>query len=292
MILFLDLAANRKGEINENYARELMELFTLGADRGAYTEDDVRELARSLSGWRYDWSQELGAHNFRWDEQDRWDPGYKTVFGKRGALDVGGRRADGRRARQAPVVLRRQALELLHPDAARRGDGGRPRGALQGLGLPDPARCWRRSSAPRSSTTGPRMVKPPIVLIAGMLRARKRGITDNSWSWVSSGAGQRVYYPPDVAGWDDKRWLDTNTTLRALGGGLLRARRRHRGSQLGHGLPGRDTRGRGGQGARVLGRPRPDRHRRRPRCWTSRAARSRPRARRGSARSARTRCAS
>ena len=61
--------------------------------------------------------------------------------------------------------------------------------------------------------SGPRMVKPPIVLIAGMLRARKRGITDNSWSWVSSGAGQRVYYPPDVAGWDDKRWLDTNTTL-------------------------------------------------------------------------------
>jgi hypothetical protein len=46
-----------------------------------------------------------------------------------------------------------------------------------------------------------------------MLRARRRGITDNLWSWVLSGAGQRVYYPPDVAGWDDKRWLDTNTTL-------------------------------------------------------------------------------
>jgi uncharacterized protein (DUF1800 family) len=60
---------------------------------------------------------------------------------------------------------------------------------------------------------GARMVKPPIVLIAGMLRARRRGITNNTWSWVSSGAGQRVYYPPDVAGWDDKRWLDTSTTL-------------------------------------------------------------------------------
>jgi len=46
-----------------------------------------------------------------------------------------------------------------------------------------------------------------------MLRARKRGITHNSWSWVLPGTGQRLYYPPDVAGWDDKRWLDTNTTL-------------------------------------------------------------------------------
>ena len=71
-----------------------------------------------------------------------------------------------------------------------------------------------------------------------MLRARKRGITDNSWSWVSSGAGQRVYYPPDVAGWDDKRWLDTNTTLgrweavsHALGDDTENP-------QLGHGLPG------------------------------------------------------
>ena len=60
---------------------------------------------------------------------------------------------------------------------------------------------------------GPRMVKPPVVLVAGMLRARERGITEGSWTWVLSGAGQRLYYPPDVAGWDDKRWLDTNTTL-------------------------------------------------------------------------------
>ena len=60
---------------------------------------------------------------------------------------------------------------------------------------------------------GPRMVKPPTVFVAGMLRARKRGITTNAWSWVLPGAGQRLYYPPDVAGWDDKRWLDTNTTL-------------------------------------------------------------------------------
>ena len=45
---------------NENYAREMMELFSLGADRGAYTEDDIREQARALTGWRNDWSEDAG----------------------------------------------------------------------------------------------------------------------------------------------------------------------------------------------------------------------------------------
>src|SRR6185436_8230106 len=58
---------------------------------------------------------------------------------------------------------------------------------------------------------GPRMTKPPVVQLAGMLRARDRSIADESWVWLAEGAGQRLYHPPDVAGWDDKRWLDSNT---------------------------------------------------------------------------------
>ena len=61
----------------------MMELFSLGADRGAYTEDDIREQARALTGWRYDWSGEDGAHNFRFDPK-RHDSGIKTVFGRAG----------------------------------------------------------------------------------------------------------------------------------------------------------------------------------------------------------------
>ena len=56
---------------------------------------------------------------------------------------------------------------------------------------------------------GPRMIKPPIVQIAGMLRARKSGITTDAWSWISDDAGQRLFRPPNVAGWDEERWLDT-----------------------------------------------------------------------------------
>jgi len=52
MLLWLSGVDNEKGSPNENYGRELMELFTLGADRRAYTEHDVREQARALTGFR------------------------------------------------------------------------------------------------------------------------------------------------------------------------------------------------------------------------------------------------
>ena len=49
MLIWLDAPSNRKGHPNENLARELMELFSLGI--GHYTEDDVKEAARALTGW-------------------------------------------------------------------------------------------------------------------------------------------------------------------------------------------------------------------------------------------------
>ena len=67
MLVFLDGIYNDKYEPNENYAREMMELFSLGADRGAYTEDDVREMARALSGWTADWAEGSGLQNFRFE---------------------------------------------------------------------------------------------------------------------------------------------------------------------------------------------------------------------------------
>ena len=86
MLIFLNGIDNDRDYPNENYGRELMELFTLGADRGAYSEDDVRELARALTGWRADWSEARGLHNFRFDER-HWDPNFKTVFGADGKFN-------------------------------------------------------------------------------------------------------------------------------------------------------------------------------------------------------------
>ena len=74
------------GETVERAGKNPQHRIGAGADRGANTEDDVRELARALTGWRADWSDTEGLINFRFDAT-RWDSGTKTVFGKTGAFD-------------------------------------------------------------------------------------------------------------------------------------------------------------------------------------------------------------
>ncbi len=85
MLLWLSGTENTKWSPNENYARELMELFTLGAGRG-YSERDVREQARALTGFDNDWRRGAGNVNFRYD-RERHDAGTKRIFGKSGAFD-------------------------------------------------------------------------------------------------------------------------------------------------------------------------------------------------------------
>jgi hypothetical protein len=55
------------------------------------------------------------------------------------------------------------------------------------------------------------MIKPPVVQAAGMLRAVGRGIDTEAWAWLCDSAGQYLFLPPNVSGWDDTRWLDTAT---------------------------------------------------------------------------------
>jgi hypothetical protein len=58
---------------------------------------------------------------------------------------------------------------------------------------------------------GPELVTPPVVYNAGLLRAVGRYIDTTAWAWLSAGAGQQLFYPPNVSGWDFTRWLDTST---------------------------------------------------------------------------------
>jgi uncharacterized protein (DUF1800 family) len=55
------------------------------------------------------------------------------------------------------------------------------------------------------------MMKPPVVYTAGLLRAAGRGIDTDGWAWMNGIAGQQLFYPPNVSGWNDDRWLDTAT---------------------------------------------------------------------------------
>src|SRR5262249_33914073 len=75
-----DGVRNRKGAPNENFAREVMELFTLG--EGHYTEQDIKEAARAFTGWSLD--RETGRYVFR---PAMHDYGVKTVLGKTGRFD-------------------------------------------------------------------------------------------------------------------------------------------------------------------------------------------------------------
>ncbi len=208
MLQWLNGGENNKYAPNENYGREMMELFSLGADRGAYSEDDVREQARALTGWRFDWSGSEGAHNFRFDPSLH-DSGAKTIFNRSGNWNW----EDSCRLcvehplhasffldklwsyfvpTPAPEPLRSQLM------ASYVSSGWQIRPILESiLTAPD-------------FYEGPPMVKPPVVQLASMLRAVGRGIDTTAWTWLLEPTGQVLFWPPNVSGWDDSRWLDTS----------------------------------------------------------------------------------
>lgn len=206
MLVWLSGNENTAEGPNENYARELMELFTLGAGNG-YTEDDVREQARALTGWTNDWDDNVGAVRFRFDRELH-DFGRKRIFGKAGNFDW---RDSCRLCLEhpshagffvrklwsyfVPTEPPKKTLTALKRLYVKRGYAIRP--VVEAI-LMHP-----------TFYEGPRLIKPPVVQIAGMLRARRQGITTDDWSWISDEAGQRLFRPPNVSGWDETRWLDT-----------------------------------------------------------------------------------
>jgi len=208
MLVWLSGVDNRKGAPNENYGRELMELFTLGAGKG-YSERDVREQARALTGWTSRWKPGKGQTDFHFDAS-RHDPGTKIIFGKKGAFSW---RDSVELTLHHPAHASFFVTKLwsyfvpVPPDPHTKvgleqlytSGGFEVRPVLEAI-LSHPA-----------LHTGPRMVKPPVVYIAGLLRSLGRGIDTSAWVWLAEGAGQRLFYPPNVGGWDDSRWLDTNT---------------------------------------------------------------------------------
>jgi hypothetical protein len=209
MLVFLNGTSNNKWDPNENYAREMMELFSLGADRGAYSEDDVREMARALTGWRNDWSAELGNHNFRFDPSYH-DTGRKTIFGQSGNWNY-------------EDAVRLCVSHPLHASFFAT--------KLWGYFIPSPPSEATLASLQGLYTSsgysiravveailqhpdfyeGAELLTPPVVYNAGLLRSISRPIDTTSWAWLSANAGQQLFYPPNVAGWDFSRWLDTST---------------------------------------------------------------------------------
>ena len=143
MLAFLDAGVNVKGAPNENFAREIMELFTMGV--GNYTEKDIREAARAFTGWNF------GDLTFVVDP-DKHDDGAKTVLGQSGnfdgveVIDVILAAAGHRR------VHRRQDLSLLRAPGPVTRDAEKRWATSCATTTTRSRRCSRRSSCRRTST--------------------------------------------------------------------------------------------------------------------------------------------
>ena len=211
MLLWLSGAGSTKEAPNENYAREMQELFTLGASDG-YTERDVREHARALTGWTFTWNQDTGQpEDFRFDPKLH-DDGSKTIYGQHGRFGW----KDSLRLvldhPDHPAHLVTRLWSYLCPEPLSRSD----QHAAERLYLASAKQIRPLVEAMLMHPlihAGPRMVKPPIVQIAGMLRGIGRYIDTDAWSWESTLAGQTPFYPPNVGGWEAERWLNTGTWL-------------------------------------------------------------------------------
>ena len=246
MLLWLNGTENVKEAPNENYGREMMELFTLGADRGAYTEEDVRQQARVADRLAEPLGPEPRRLRLPLRPARSTTTGIKTVFHKQRRVRLEELVPAVRREPDARLVLRRTSSGAT---SSRRRRTSRRRPALEAL--------YKQGYQVRPVVSailqhpdlyeGQRMVKPPVVHVAGLLRRIGEGITTTAWAWIGQISGQQLFYPPNVAGWDDTRWLDT-ATFRGRWEGVQQVLQNQQ--------------------------PQPRRSRRRPRRPTARAARS------------------
>ncbi len=209
MLNYLDAAINRKAHPNENFARELMELFCLG--EGNYTETDVRELARCFTGW------EIKSEKFRKNRYQH-DTGSKTVFDQSGNFDG----EDGVR-----IVLEQPSTERFLARKLYRffiSDEPEPTEVLlQPLALA--FRTFNLQVAPAlrmilgsnlffSKHAMARKIKSPVELVVGMLRSLKATTNAQLVAQGLLGIGQGLFFPPNVKGWDGGRaWINSSTLL-------------------------------------------------------------------------------
>lgn len=210
MVIYLDAASNRKGKPNENFAREVMELFTLG--EGHYTEHDIREAARAFTGWSVD----LDTADFRF-RPFLHDDGPKTVLGRTGNFD-GDAVLDILLAQGATAefVVAKLWREFVSPDpnpAEVTRIAARFRGARYDIKVA--LRALLLSDAFWSAENRAALVKSPVDLVVGTMRSLDFRVGDAlPLALVVAGLGQNLFAPPNVKGWPGgEAWINSSTLL-------------------------------------------------------------------------------
>jgi hypothetical protein len=209
MLIYLDSTYNRKAHPNENYARELMELFCLG--EGNYSENDVRELARCFTGW------EVKQRRFRFNRFQH-DAGQKTILGRTGdfpdeqAVDVVIQHPT------APRFIIRKLFRYFICD-----EPSPPEALIEPLAEEFRERHLQigvaverilRSRLFFSDLAVGRKIKSPVEHSIGLLRALNGTTNVNQLALDLAQLGQSLFFPPNVKGWDGGRtWINSSTLL-------------------------------------------------------------------------------
>jgi uncharacterized protein (DUF1800 family) len=219
MLVWLDSNSNVKGKPNENYARELMELFSLGV--GHYTETDIREAARAFTGWHTD--RERFTFNARLH-----DGGIKTVLGQTGRWDGGD---VVRIVLEQPAAARFLVRKLYHCFISENADP--PDALLEPLCVSfrqsdyDIAALVKTMLASRhfySEYAFRQRIKSPVEYVLGAVQAVYRRYDEKEADYRPlpqqvlarrvGAMGQLLFAVPNVKGWPGGRsWLNTSTML-------------------------------------------------------------------------------
>lgn len=203
---WLDLIGSSRDAPNENFARELMELFTIGP---VHSQRDVKEVARAFTGWTYDWDSKRYAF-----DQSQFDAGSKIIFGHRGNWDADDAiRLCIQHPAHAPFLCRKLwGYFVPSPPSPARLRQLTAAYTRSGYELKPVLRVILRSRELYSHLSQPDMVKPPVVHLVGALRATRPAYLRGDYRWVLESMGQQLFYPPSVAGWDQhEAWLSTGT---------------------------------------------------------------------------------
>lgn len=207
MLVWLDGRRNTAKAPNENLSREFMELFTLGHGDG-YTETDVREGARALTGWR------VGPDGRAVFHEATHDTGSKTVLGVTGNLDAAGF-CDAVLARPASAVfVATQLWQALASPSAPTPELLSRLTTAYGPGRDISALLTAILTAPEFAAAKGSIVVSPVEWLVGALRALSMRPADDKatrrYLLVLRQLGQLPFYPPSVAGWPSgQAWLST-----------------------------------------------------------------------------------
>jgi uncharacterized protein (DUF1800 family) len=209
MLAFLNNQQNRKQKPNENFAREVMELFTMG--RGNYTEKDIKEAARAFTGWQF---QLNGDFVFR---PQLHDDGTKTVLGQSGNFDGDDVLDILLQQKQTALYLTRKLYVFFVNELV---DEERVKQLADGFYKSN----YNISQLMRNLFTadwfyderniGTR-IKSPIELMAGIRRSLPMELAQPEIQlYLQKVLGQILFYPPNVAGWPGgKNWIDSSSLM-------------------------------------------------------------------------------